>query len=330
MSNTSKIGLLDNAGHSLQRGYEMFNKGRQNQDPLVLKEAIIWIHHGIELSIKQLLVQSNEYLIFDNIDKAVEKLVQLRRKSDLASANVLDLFDYSESVYTVGFGKLIDRAAILLNLQELAQGSILRDKIDALTSYRNKIVHFTVEVKLDEVITLLAELMEPFLALLEREVQNKEFSVKYIPLIRANAQAVSGAFLIKYKEAEDRIEKLLLNFNGQEVPGYLLGTDGIVKLPQFQKVDKEFKSRDINIDLLANTASENWVVEIKFSSSNSINIYSTVSNLRHYRQKMNLPNTQLWLAVLGTATKFDKELLRRHNIFFSTEKDITNLEYLLK
>ena len=42
----------------------MWSKGRKKGDALLLKEAIIWIHHGIELSLKQLLVQTNEYLVF--------------------------------------------------------------------------------------------------------------------------------------------------------------------------------------------------------------------------------------------------------------------------
>jgi hypothetical protein len=55
-----KVGLLENAAHSLQRGYELWSRGQQVSDGMVLKEAIIWVHHGIELVLKQLLVQANE------------------------------------------------------------------------------------------------------------------------------------------------------------------------------------------------------------------------------------------------------------------------------
>jgi hypothetical protein len=94
----------------------------------------------------------------------------------------------------------------MLNLQELAQGTTLRDKIDALTSYRNKTVHFTVEVQLDEVLTLLAELMEPFLSLIEREVKDKEFTTHCAPLIRANAKSITEVYRIRFQDAENRIE----------------------------------------------------------------------------------------------------------------------------
>jgi hypothetical protein len=38
-SQSLRIGLLDNANHSLQRGYEMLNKSRNKKDALSLKEA---------------------------------------------------------------------------------------------------------------------------------------------------------------------------------------------------------------------------------------------------------------------------------------------------
>ncbi|MFX0196868.1 MAG: hypothetical protein ACFFCW_12140, partial [Candidatus Hodarchaeota archaeon] len=191
-SSDLRIDLLDNACHSLQRGYEILNQGRRKKDALLLKEAIIWIHHGIELSLKQLLVQSNEYLVFENVDEAVRKLAHLRRQQGMSHSTVLDLFDYGQGVYTVGFSKLIERVAIMLDLPELAAGASLREKIDELTNYRNKIVHFAVEVKVDEVVSLLADLMEPFLILLEQEVKNENFVLGCVPSVRAHAESVSA------------------------------------------------------------------------------------------------------------------------------------------
>ena len=57
-----RIGLLDNSCHSLQRGYELWHQRQTTQDGWLLKEAVFWIHHGIELALKHLLVQTNEYI----------------------------------------------------------------------------------------------------------------------------------------------------------------------------------------------------------------------------------------------------------------------------
>lgn len=326
-SNTSKIGLLDNACHSLQRGYEMFNIGKQKQDPLALKEAIFWIHHGIELSLKQLLVQSNEYLIFDEVDKAVNSLAELRKREGMNNANVLDLFDFGKGTKTVDFGKLIDRSAIMLNLSELARGTTLRSGIDDLTSYRNKIVHFTVEVRLDEVITLLADLMEPFLNLLEREITDKNFVQRCIPYIRANAKSVSEVYRLKYSEAEERIEKLLHKFNGMEVSGDYFGVLGRINLPEFDTVEKESKRKDLRFDFLAKSENENWIIELKLGRPN----YDIVKDLV-YRWR-NLPskyeNAKLWLILLGTDKIYFGDYLRNNQAFVSTEAEISKLEKLL-
>lgn len=327
-SNTSKIGLLDNACHSLQRGYEMFNKGKQKQDPLALKEAIIWIHHGIELSIKQLLVQSNEYLIFDDIDKAVKNLAQLRRKAGMSNANVLDLFDFGEGVYTVGFGKLVDRAAIMLNIQELSQSSDLREKIDALTSYRNKIVHFAIDVKVEEVINLLGELMEPFLTLLEKHITDKDFVNKCAPYIRANAKSLLAVYKLQYAEAEERVEKLLLKFNGMEISGDYFGILGRINLPKFNSVEKESKQRDFGFDLLAKSENENWIIELKLGQPNTSQIHFMIEQSSVYLNKLN--NVKIWLIVLGTDKIFSKAYLQNNQILVSTEAEIARLEKLLK
>lgn len=329
-TNITKIGLLNNAFHSLQRGYEMFNKGKQKSDPLALKEAIIWIHHGIELSIKQLLVQSNEYLIFDNVDKAVEKLAQLRRKSDMGNATVLDLFDYSESITTVGFGKLIDRAAVMLNLQELSQGTILRNKIDALTIYRNKIVHYTIEVELDEVINLLADLVEPLLSLLEREIKDKKFMAGYISAIRKNAQSVSETYHLNYIEMEKRIKQLLEKFNGQEVSVELFGVRGKNKivLPRFRSIQRESASKDIGFDILAKNATDVWLIEIKLGNLNRGTVNHLIDKIRHNASNFD-ENAKPWLIVMSPEKTYLRGALYHKDFFTSYETDIKELERLL-
>jgi hypothetical protein len=50
-----------------------------------LKEAIVWIHHGVELGLKFILFQTNAYLVFENVDKAVETLANARERPYLWS-----------------------------------------------------------------------------------------------------------------------------------------------------------------------------------------------------------------------------------------------------
>lgn len=183
-----KIGLLDNGSHSLARGYEMWARWKKDGDPWLLKESVIWVHHGIELLLKQLVVQTNEFLVFQDVNKAVERLGILRKKVGMEHAGVLDLFDYDDKVMSVGFKNLIDRAAITLNINELSENEPLRNNIDKLTRTRNKIVHFSVEMDVVEIAGLLSGILNPLLSLLCQEVRDHEFKERTIPKIRKIAQ----------------------------------------------------------------------------------------------------------------------------------------------
>jgi hypothetical protein len=185
-----RIGLLDNSYHSLKRGYELWNQWKDTDNAWLLKESIIWVHHGIELSLKQLLAQTNAFLVFENVDSAIENLGKLRKKEGMENAGVIDLFDNSDRVKSVGFQVLIERVAVALSIPELAKNAPLRQKIDELTSYRNKIVHFSIELNIAATSNLLSDILDPLLSMLEREVKDDSFIQNRIPEIREIAQPV--------------------------------------------------------------------------------------------------------------------------------------------
>lgn len=203
-TNSLKMGLLDNGSHSLKRGYEMWTQWKQSNDAWLLKESIIWVHHGIELLLKQLLVQTNEFLVFQDVNKAVERLGILRKKDGMKDAGVLDLFEHDDKAFSVGFRNLIDRTAITLSIDELAEREPLRKQVDQLTRYRNKIVHFSIELDVLEVSSLLSEILNPLLHLLSKEVNDQNFKEKVIPEIQQAACSVQ-----KYVEFENTRKDIL-------------------------------------------------------------------------------------------------------------------------
>ncbi|WP_229645115.1 hypothetical protein, partial [Vibrio parahaemolyticus] len=71
---------------------------------------------------------------------------------------------------SVGFKNLIERVAITLTIDELSAKSDLRDQIDQLTKFRNKIVHFSIELDVVEVSELISDILDPLLCMLSREV----------------------------------------------------------------------------------------------------------------------------------------------------------------
>ena len=168
----------------------MWTQWKESEDAWLLKEAVIWVHHGIELVLKQLLVQTNEFLVFQDVNKAVERLKILKKKPGMKNAGVIDLFDHDDKVMSVGFRSLIERAAITLSITELEDGELLRTRIDRLTRYRNKIVHFSLELDVVEVSGLLSELLNPLLSLLAREINDYNFKQNVIPEILKLAQPI--------------------------------------------------------------------------------------------------------------------------------------------
>jgi len=129
------------------RGYEFWDDWQKTGDNWILKESIFWIHHGVELALKQLLVRKDEFLVFEDIDVAVTALATLRKKPGMKNAGVLELFEHPDGVTSVTFQKLLERCAVMINLTELAEGEPLRSKIEELSNYRNKLAHFSVKFK---------------------------------------------------------------------------------------------------------------------------------------------------------------------------------------
>lgn len=183
-----KIGLLDNSSHSLQRGYEMWSKWKETEDAWLLKESVIWVHHGVELALKQLLVQTNEFLVFQDVDKAVQSLEKLRKTRGNENAGVLDLFKSRAGAKSANFSTVVNRVATMLSISELKAKAPLRDNIDKLASYRNSMVHFSIELDVVEVSSMLSEILNPLLNLLSREIKDESFKTKDISKISGFAQ----------------------------------------------------------------------------------------------------------------------------------------------
>lgn len=318
-----RIGLLDNSCHSLQRGYELWNRGQQTQDVWTLKESIIWIHHGVELALKQLLVQTNEYLVFEKVDEAVRKLAHLRRQPGMSSADVLDLFDHDDKVTSVGFRRLIQRAAVMLDITGLAEGTPLRTYVDELTRYRNKLVHFSVELNIAEITSLLSDLLEPLLELLEREVDDVDFVQNCIPEIRRRAQPVRRLDRTLGVESEQRIARLLQLFRGQQVPGELLGREGDIVLPVFSRVEEARPTSRVDIE--AEGVDENWIVEVKLRLMPRLS--EIVEQLE--RARSSYGDAKVWLVIMSGISPEKKLELAQKGYLVSGLPEIVRLEQVL-
>lgn len=318
-SENLKIGLLDNGSHSLKRGFEMWTEWDQSKNAWLLKEAVIWVHHGIELVLKQLLVQKNEFLVFQDVNKAVERLGILRKKSEMKNAGILDLFDHDDSVMSVGFKSLIERAAITLSINELETGSFLRSKIDRLTRYRNKIVHFSLELDVIEVSSLLSDILDPLLVVLSREINDINFKTMVIPEIVKLAQPVQKYLeLVRSNIVEKAIAstKQALPPKGNGKAGVIVQTIGSGLSISMLNYLKEIKELDIlkkhSIIILVDRS----ILEMQLYQ-----IISKNSNIRpivpsNKEQLVKLLNSNFYEVIITTIQKIDSNYFSDQSVLF--------------
>ena len=325
---TLRLGLLENACHSLKRGFQQWQLGKAQRDAWLLKEAFVWVHHGIELTLKQLLVQTNQFLVFENVDKAVEELGKLRKKPGMSEAAVLDLFDSDQRIQSVGFRKLVRRVNLMLNIDELAPAQPLRIYIDDLAQYRNKITHFSVEIDVDRAEILLGDLMAPLLDVLDAHLLDDEFRAECIPEIRSLAQPVRVHVHELYAAAEARVLALLRKLSGTEVDGRLLGSSGTIEVPAFSRFDSP-RPGQRGPDIRADSETAIWVVEIVLRSSH-LKIRGDLQKLEMYKQEViNQDNEILcWLVSLDEASDQVRALAAESGVLFSSAREIAQLESL--
>jgi len=144
-----KINLLENGLDSLRKGYEQLknyeemylleNSGHERY--LVLKDAVLAIHHGIEILFKEVLIKENVFLIFSEIDKNLKNAFVAKRQRHLNS-----LFEAGLLLHTVTFQEAVDR------VQKICGHEINKNfecKLIKLQEYRNQITHS--EVSIDEI-----------------------------------------------------------------------------------------------------------------------------------------------------------------------------------
>ncbi len=141
-----KLNFLNSGVDSLKKGFENLNKyesinysnssAKTKQKRFYyLKDAILFIQHGIEILFKSILAQHSEYLIFSQIDSNVKKALLQKKQRKLNSVFESDL---KNKIHTVTFLESIERIKVIPKV-ELSKS--LEKRLNELESYRNIIMH---------------------------------------------------------------------------------------------------------------------------------------------------------------------------------------------
>jgi len=157
-----RITLLENGIHSLERGFESVDRYlRKEEDEFLLKEAILFIHHGIELLLKQLLVQESRFLIFSDLGSVVRRQREANQKG-------VDIFSLEKPPHTISYAEAIERVDAFLDVPEFTH-QLQRD-LKELNQLRNRLEHYAIRTDRVKTIRLLSKIRAPLIGLFEAQI----------------------------------------------------------------------------------------------------------------------------------------------------------------
>jgi hypothetical protein len=163
--------LLDNGLDSLKKTQESlkrFNELHRPNSYHLLKDAIIFLNHGIEILLKYILSSRNESLIFKDIKmymKAKEQLKHLPLKEKgfgtYLERNIPTVFDVpkdklqNKKLETITLREAVDRIELLCDIEITKE---FGDSIYLINKYRNDITHHSIKLTTQEEQELINEL----------------------------------------------------------------------------------------------------------------------------------------------------------------------------
>jgi len=155
------ISLAENGLHSLDRAASAFEQFNSTGTEILLKDAIMFLHHGVELLMKQILVNHSEYLVFENLQDASRK----QMRADELGLAVLFL---ENPPRTVTFLEAIDRVRAFVRPPELTD--YLVADLGKLNRLRNQLEHYAIDVDAKEIAKLIASIHSQLMALFEAQL----------------------------------------------------------------------------------------------------------------------------------------------------------------
>ncbi|WP_421948071.1 hypothetical protein [Phaeodactylibacter xiamenensis] len=299
--NKITITLIENGEHSLRKGikaYNTFQESSENvdKDKMYLKEALMFIHHGVELLMKEVLVRKSEYLIFSDLKAAT-------RKQNQANSSGIGIFYLEKPPHTVTYTEAIDRVcAFVEKLDDDFQKTLIE-----LNNFRNQIEHYQIDVTKDEI----QDIIDNVLPSLEKFLEEK-LSIRLSSDIEEEIKIIHKSRVKRHQfnsMAEKDFADILPFLSGQLMDKEIMNSDHDVKIPKISKVIKDLKkySKERGFryvpDFLIKNGDQDWIVEVKGIRFSEHTLYNLIDFLDKSKD-----NVQLWLVTIGD---LDNELLKK-------------------
>lgn len=309
------ITLRENGLHSLWRGIVALESADRSKDKFEFKDAIMFLHHGVELLMKEILVRHSPFLKFADLESATNK----QREADQKGIGIFFLEKPPKTVTYVG---AIDRVRAFVKPTDLTH-SLYKDLQD-LNQLRNQVEHYAIEIDEKEIIRLLAELKGPLLDLFESQLGGVKDSQ---PIKVRKAWKEVEKLADKYAALEQEVADLMRLFRGQKVPGRLLGREGEISLPAFDLVSPSHTragSSRLRFDVLAEGPGDTWAVEIKAKLQKSSR---AIEQMIRFGQ---ISGATPWLIVFDELSPRWLEEANAHDVLITGKSEWTELKRLVQ
>lgn len=175
------ISMLNNGMDSLKRGFSSYLeytetiKKKENpelEDYLILKQAILSTHHGVEILLKCILNKQSEFLIVDDIDNNYK--FAYKEKVDKGYQSIFQT-SKAQKIHTITYEEALSRVKYLSD-NDLSEQ--LEKKLKDLNTLRNALSHAEVSIKDIEIEKIFENLLLDLDVLFKRAIGD-EYTVFY-------------------------------------------------------------------------------------------------------------------------------------------------------
>jgi hypothetical protein len=166
-----KFTLLDNGADSLRSAYENLEQLKEIVEggEHRLKDAVIFLNHGVELLLKLILKKHSPSLMFEKIDAYLEAKKKLKN-----TEKAKNVFDINKNLKTVSLLEALTRVEFLCDI-DIPDN--FRNSILYVNKIRNKFMHYEVELNEKETEILVTNLQvcyEEAVGFLESHIEDLE------------------------------------------------------------------------------------------------------------------------------------------------------------
>jgi hypothetical protein len=311
------ITLRENGLHSLSRALEAYDDYDKHQNKMSLKDAILFLHHGIELLMKEILINHSPFLIFEDLRDAAIK----QKKADESKTGI---FFLDKPPKTVTYEDAIKRVSAFVKPSELTPD--LQGNLAELNQYRNHLEHYAIDVDKEKIVKFLAALHKPLIYLFENQIDNFQI-IQGAGTSRIWNELESKAKF--YNEAEKEVYKVMQLFNGQKIPGYLLNVESEFTLPIFTHIYSNYsptnrKDRKRVVDIFAEGDDVRWVVEVKGVLSSTLR---TIEQILDHSYAL---HATPWLVVFSELDIHVQNVAKNKNVLLTSINELNKLKSLLR